>query len=265
VGLQSGFGSLVGGRIAWLSSGTGSFDMWGQVDPYVTGFGDSGVQNTFSSAGALRTDNTILYKSPTFAGFTVGGTYSFNAVGSESALSNANMDAWGLAGSWGAGPFYAVVTYDSIDPPTTLAGIPVNADEQTNLQIGGTFDFKIVKLHAAYAIEDNVWFTTGGGAVVTLETVSPGADADAWMVGVTVPLFGGSIMASYQDRDGDSIVIGGVARERDLSIWSAAYTYPLSRRTNLYINYSDKDGDKSANGVASLDRSQFTMGLRHLF
>jgi hypothetical protein len=61
------------------------------------------------------------------------------------------------------------------------------------------------------------------------------------MLGVTVPLFGGNLLASYMDRNGDpqstSLVLPTVD-ERDFTTWSIGYTYPLSRRTNLYANYS---------------------------
>lgn len=257
-GLQSGFGTLVAGRIASLSSGTGSFDMFGNVDPFLTGFGDSNLGRAFSSANALRLDNSVLYKSPTFAGFTVGASYSFNASGSEVAGSGNNVDVIGLGGSWGAGPFYAVVTYDIID-------IPGSPDDQTHLQLGGTFDFKIVKLHAGYAIEDatRVGTTVGNPA---LPSTIKGPDADAWMVGVTVPLFGGQFLASYMDRDGDPVtLLSGVVDERDFTTWSLGYTYPLSRRTNLYANYSDTDGEKTLNNTSAWDRKMLTLGVRHLF
>ena len=82
-------------------------------------------------------------------------------------------------------------------------------------------------------------------------------------------LFGGSLLASYQDRDGDPVAVttttGTVTRERDLSVWAIGYTYPLSRRTNLYINYSDRDGEKSVQGNTTIDRTQATLGIRHLF
>jgi predicted porin len=166
------------------------------------------------------------------------------------------------------------VTYDIIDVAqngVALGGtnpvVPAGAPDQKHLQIGGTFDLKFVKLHAAYAKEDNVYFTSGVGL-----NLDAGADADAWMVGATVPLFGGQFLASYQDRDGDPIQvrIGSttaplVTRERDLSVWAIAYTYPLSRRTNAYINWSSRDGEKSANANATIDRNQGTIGIRHLF
>ncbi len=136
-----------------------------------------------------------------------------------------------------------------------------------------------MKFAAAYAKEDDVYFLAGLG-------VSPvaGEDADSWMVGVTVPLFGGSILASYQKRDGDianvclapiaasasTCIVGAVPvaltpREGDRKVWSIGYTYPLSRRTNLYTSFSDSDGEKFYSGNATVDRKQYQVGIRHLF
>jgi general bacterial porin, GBP family len=257
LGLQSNFGSLVGGRVALLSSGTGSFDMFGNIDPFVTGFGDSNMGRAFSSSNATRVDNAVLYKSPTWAGFTFGANYSFNVSGSEVAGSGNNVKQYGLAGSWGAGPFYAAITYDSFDIP--------GADAETHLQVGGTFDLKFVKLHAAYAKEEETRaFTTVGSP--GLPSTIAGPDADSYMLGVTVPLFGGNVLASYLDRDGDPVTLASTAvDERDFSSWGIAYTYPLSRRTNLYAHYSDSDGEKTLNNSIVWDRKMITLGMRHLF
>jgi predicted porin len=264
-------GQLVLGRTATVSSGTGSFDMFGPVDPFGTGLGDANLGRAFSSANSLRFDNSVLYYSPLWAGFRVGGSYSFNISGGEVAGSSNNVNAYSVGASWGAGPFYAVVTYDSFDYPGA-------ADEETHLQLGGTFDLKFVKIHAGYAIEEEVRAGSTVGAPLVPGNVK-GAEADAWMVGVTVPLFGGSILASYMDRDGDPQSVPtatpGVftTDERDFSTWSIGYTYPLSRRTNLYGVYSDTDGENSLNCTSAtacpigstFERKMFSIGMRHLF
>lgn len=255
--------AIAAGRIASFSSGTGAFDLFGFVDPFLTGFGDSGLQNTFTSAASLRTDNTIAIVGGPWAGFRAGAGYSFNVSGSEGAGSSNNNRAMvtGLQYAWG--PLQVAFTYDVLQPANAAL------DDEKHIQVGGTWDFKVAKLHLAYAKEDNVYFAWSGGNATAPNLVDPGADADAWMVGVTVPLFGGQLLGSYQERDGDPITIGtGTAasvRERDLSVWAFAYTYPLSRRTNVYVNFSSKDGEKSANGVAGIDRNQATLGVRHLF
>jgi predicted porin len=268
--------AVVAGRLATFSSGTGSFDYFGQVDPFLTGFGESSLGSTFTSAGALRVDNTVAIVGGPWAGFRGGAAYSFNVAGAEGAGSSQNNTAIALGAAWGGGPFVVAVTYDIVGPASAgapAAGVPANADDQKHLQIGGTWDLKFVKLHAAYAMEDNVYFTSGIG--INPDT---GADADAFMVGVTVPLFGGQLLASYQDRSGDpvSVRVGTttsplVTRERDLDVWAIGYTYPLSRRTNLYGNYSMRDGYLYSTTAArvqtrtDLGNNQLTFGIRHLF
>ena len=278
-GLSGGWGTLVAGRIATFSSGTGSFDMIGNADPFATGFGDSSMGSTFTPAGALRLDNTVLYRSPTFGGFQLGAGYSFNAAGVEVPGSGGNNRVAFFGAQFSAGPFWAAVTYDVIDivdNAFTIGGVTVfpNASDQKMLQIGATFDLKFLKIHGAYGKEDHVVFTSGIGLQPT-----PGADADEWLVGLTIPLFGGNILASYQDRDGDpvGVCVGAfvpatngcstplVTREADRTVWAVGYTYPLSRRTNLYINYSDSDGEHFISGSTALDRKQYTAGIRHLF
>jgi GBP family porin len=279
-GLSGGWGTLVLGRVATFSSGTGSFDMFGNIDPFVTGWGDSSLGSTFTASGALRLDNSVLYQSPTWGGFKFGAGYSFNANGTEGAGSGNNNRVLFTGVSFGAGPFYAALTYDVIDP--TDAGLPgsattpriaTGANDMKLLQIGATFDFKFLKLHGAYAKEDDVYFDSGIGL-----RPDTGADSDSWMGGVSVPLFGGSLLASYQKRDGDSVsvclspIVSGpcpvaatAVRQAERDVWAIGYAYPLSRRTNLYINFSDSDGEGAFQGSATLDRKQYTLGMRHLF
>ncbi len=282
-GLSGGWGTVVAGRVATFSSGTGSFDMFGNTDPFLTGFGDSSLASTFTSAGATRLDNSVLYQSPTLGGFKFGAGYSFNAAGQEGAGSGNNNSVMFFGVNFARGPFFAAVTYDVFDVndngfagSATVPGVAPNAQDQKNLQFGATFDLKFVKLHAAYAKEDDVYFTSG--ASTSSAVPDAGADANAWMGGVTIPLLGGNLLGSYQKRDGDlrNVCFGSfsaagvcsvplVLRERDIDVWAIAYTYPLSRRTNLYVNYSDRDGEQSVNNNATIDRKQYTVGVRHLF
>ncbi|MEP6608499.1 MAG: porin, partial [Burkholderiaceae bacterium] len=249
-GLSGGWGTVVAGRIATFSSGTGSFDMFGNTDPFLTGFGDSAVP--FSSARALRLDNSIIYQSPSFGGFKFGVGNSFNASGGEVAGSGPNVHVLFTGVNFAAGPFFGVVTYDRFH-------IPNASDRQSNLQAGLTFDLKFVKLHAGYAKEDNQ-------RVFNVLGITSGADADAWMGGITVPLAGGAFLASYTKYDGDRVQLTPTTfDERDLKLIALGYTYPLSRRTNLYATWSRSDATKTINNSATLDRKQYTVGMRHLF
>jgi len=253
-GLSGGWGTLVAGRVATFSSGTGSFDMFGNTDPFLTGFGDSSL--SFSSAKALRMDNSVLYQSPTFGGFKFGVGHSFNANGQELAGSGNNQDTTFTGINFARGPFFAAVTWDRFDIPNVGAN-------QTNLQVGATFDLKFVKLHAGYAKEDNQ-------RVFNVVGITSGADADAWMGGVTVPLAGGALLASYTRYDGDRVALPTPTAplafdERDMKVMAVGYTYPFSRRTNAYVSFSRRDADHTINNSVTLDRKQYTVGVRHLF
>ena len=281
LGLSGGWGTLVFGRIPTFSSGTGSFDMIGNLDPFLTGFGDATAFSTFTQLGTLRLDNVALYQSPTWGGFKFGAGYSFNGNGTEGAGSGNNNRVAFFGASFTGGPFWAAITYDTIDiNDAGIAGsaaspaIFPNASDQKRLMVGATFDLKFVKIHGGYSKEDNA---VVNGSFTAIGTA--GEDADAWLAGVTVPLLGGSLLASYQRRSGDqtSVCLGTfvpatngcsvarTTRESDRDVWSIGYTYPLSRRTNLYATFSDSDGEKFLNNNIGIDRKQYTAGMRHLF
>lgn len=284
-GLQGGWGTLVAGRVATPSSGTGSFDQWGVVDPFGTGWGIGGLQATFIMSAAQRFDNSILYSSPTWGGFKLGAYYSFNTNLQESAPQGSNQTAAGIAGSIALGAFYGAVTYDVIgfaDAGSARAAAGASSDQKM-LQIGGTYDLKFVKLHAAYADQSNIT-PTGGVNIANpipttlIPTVLPGQifqyDNSAWMAGVTVPLFGGSLLGSYQSSDADNINTATYQFEPDFDVWQVGFQYPLSRRTNIYIGYAQRSWDGTVAQTSSpaltqatqiFDLKQFALGVRHLF
>lgn len=246
-GLEGGFGTLALGRFATLSSGTGSFDMFGFVDPFLTGFG--GLNLVFSSANALRVDNAILWRSQSMGGFRIGAMHSFNIGAAELPSRGANTHLTGVAASFARGPFAFAVTYDMVNNPAA------GASDQKHLQVGGTFGVGPAKIHLGYAKEDNIFAANVVG-------ITNGSDADAYMAGVTLQVGGaGTLMASFQKYDNDRV--GTV--ERDLRRWGIAYSHALSRRTNLYVSYGDNDGKQTLNNNAAFDYRQFTAGVRHLF
>jgi predicted porin len=275
-GLQhNAMGSVVLGRVATPSSGTGSFDLWGSVDPFATGWGINSLGSTMIASNALREDNAILWASPTWAGFKFAASYSFNINGAEVAPSGNNTKGMTLAGNWTWGPLFLAATYDVLSAGDQLNSATFGNPDQKMTQLGGTFDFKIVKLHAAYAIQDNIrLLPAGGNPGVFNPTAGAPFDNNAWMLGVTVPLFGGSILASYQYADADNITTATYSFEPDYSVWGVGYTYPFSRRTNMYIGYgkAEWDGNITQNNVSAgaapsqrFDKQQFALGIRHLF
>jgi len=292
---QAKAGTFVAGRIAAPSSGTGDFDLFGNVDPFGTGFGPLGLQGTFIPSNSQRFDNAAIWASPSWGGFKAAAMYSFNIDTADTAPSGTNNTAYSLAANYTWGPLFLAATYDvynfancygTVAPLTGLCTTPGNRlgagnPDQKMLQVGGVFDFKFLKVHAAYADQKNISLVGGGpgGAdfvvPTAFNTVSRGFyNNQAYMVGLTVPLVVGSLFGSYQWSDAKNIINGLAQFEPDYNIWGVGYTYPFSRRTNGYAAYGQRrwDGEIASttgafltNASQFVDRDYFVIGLRHLF
>lgn len=238
------------GRQAWvgLSGGFGSFTMGRQytpgfinlttIDPFGTGYaGNAG--NLFSLAG-LRWNNSAIYATPSFGGFQVTAGMSLGeTVGNWKAGRQE-----GFSGTYSAGPVYAGVAYNQSQ----------NAAGDTALKTwnaGGVFDAKVVKIHALY---DNNKSGTSGLV-----------DNDDWLLGVSVPMGQGTIMASAI-RHNDKL-----AANADATQVGAGYSYALSKRTSLYAAYahiSNKNGATFTVGNATdtgTGNASWNLGVVHNF
>jgi general bacterial porin, GBP family len=279
-GLQGNFGTLVLGRIPTFSSGTGSFDMIGDMDPFITGYGIAGFQSSAQSVNATRNDNSIMYRTPNFAGFQAGLGYSFN-IDSTVACPGTTVQVAGECQGDGnnrrmmfsgiryaAGPIAAAITYDIIAQP--IAG----QSDQKHLQVGASWDFKFLRLMGIFAKEDNINYR--GTPIVLPATIttpgSGGVDGEAWVVGLTAPIGPGLVRASYQERDGDATA---TIAERDGKGWALGYVYNVSKRTDIYLTYADYKGEKSISegslptalpgGSDLFNLTQITLGVNHRF
>jgi predicted porin len=249
VGLKGGFGTLVAGRVATFGSGTGNFDMFGEVDPMATAFGIASLGSTMSTATGLRVDNTVLYQTPEFRGFQAGVLHSLQAVNNEVPGRGNNVYLTGLGARYAQGPIYAAVTYEQ-------AHNPAGGSDEKHLQVGAAYDLKVVRLHAAYGRETGLFNTD-----LNISGTKNGAGAKSWMVGITAPIGNGILRSSYQTRDGEEK--GG--EDRDVRVISLAYEYFFSKRTSAYAVVADSDGKGTLNNVPAYDRRQYTVGLMHKF
>ena len=88
------------------------------------------------------------------------------------------------------------------------------------------------------------------------------------MLGLTWTLGAFKVFGSWQLQDGDSkpYTCGTVTCnfDPDFDIWALGGTWNLSRRTNLYASYAQRNADGSFQST-SFDAKQFAIGMRHLF
>jgi len=217
--LSGNFGSLSAGRQYSLG-----FVNLTTIDPFGTGFAGQ-INNIFDASG-IRLNNSVQYNTPVMSGFNASLEF---AAGEQQGNWEAGRET-GAAVTYASGPIYAGATYFDVN---TRGETTVAETARRTWQVGGTYDFGVVKLHAM------VQQTKSADDL-------PGAfDRVNAMGGVTVPLAGGSVMASYvhsndrldADQDANQIGVG--------------FLYPLSKRTSLYTSFAH---------IQNLHGAPFTVG-----
>lgn len=276
------------GRQAWASLGarTGEVRLGRQyglgyeyflsdTSPFGTTFRDAGTGNVFSSAsGRLIFDNVAMVRTGDFGGLSGAIGYSFNANGTEQAGSGNNVTTWTAGARYRVSNFYAALSYENFNCPNTTTGTTFNTcnsvtkDNQSSWQVGGSWEYSVFRIYGMWALEENQF---------NFFAVTPAKKAYVYELGVKMKLVGGELLASYQGRDDDW--------NANLDVWGLGFTYPLSRRTNLYTFVSDtyandnptlqvvsggrivREGytQSQINAYKDRDRLQFGVGLRHNF
>lgn len=276
------FGELAFGRAGKPMSGADQFTRISRFTPFGVTYGDAGL--LFYGKGG-RVDNGIFYKSPTFAGFTVVLSGSFNTSGQEaSEWADNNRFIGGTVdyklGNWGVmlGAEQIVLSRDDEAD---------NQDENpTTLFLGTSYDFGFMTLMAGY---QRGWHLDRVGSLQSIKITpksggSNGAQIENWtgnsyMIGAKIPCAGGLIRLSgilvdgENGRDIASNKVGELGKDSGYWAVAAGYTYPFSKRTSVYGVISHLEGRKGLgndkytiyNGDGDLDREQFAIGLVHKF
>ena len=292
MGLSGNFGTAVGGRLY-----TPHYTFVSGLDPF--GAGTVGRYNNVYSPGSslstaaiggslmdpVRVDNAIAYISPSFGGFTVTGAFSNNAFGNDggttatsgtaSASNAANNTVYAVLGQYQNGPINVGLNYHYIaggSNPIATVTAPgfgnIYLDNAQNVTLGGSYDFKVVKVMALYSYNEIKYDN-----LITQNNRT--ATVNNYMLGATAP-FGKFVgKASYIYSDGNTRA-GGDAQQ-----FAIGLDYNLSKRTALYSAYSFIDnqdqrlngvGDASTTGAyvgngfgAGVYQQGVQVGVRHMF
>ena len=278
LGLASdSWGSLQMGRA--VSPGTVAF---AGIDPMGHSYGTSAYSNSQGNT-FIRYSNMISYASPDISGFKGLVGYSFDpgldSNSEDGGFATSNKNRVASSGiRYANGPVLVSGIFDYVwSNDLNTSG----SESDTNIKswaIGGTFDFKVAKLHASYGqmIDGYLGASSlaadivggGDGNLSDGAFFEKGARTQSWMVGLSAPVGSGKVFGSVQQR-----LVGGDFKEDrivgDLSLAtgtmttaSIGYTYNFSKRTNLYAYYS------YVNNVANLEGAKSNtvgVGLRHLF
>jgi predicted porin len=216
--LSGAFGQLSAGRQYSLG-----FVTLTTIDPFGTGFAGR-ADNIFDQSGP-RLNNSVQYTTPVLGGFSVSGEI---ALGEQQGNWEANRET-GAQAAYATGPIYAAASWFQVNN-----AFGEDLDKVWN--IGGTYDFGVVKIHGLVQ-------GTKSADTLTTGTVH---DALNLLGGVTVPLAGGSVMFDYihhNDKEGTGL--------NDSQQWGTGYLYPLSKRTSMYVAYA---------WINNREKAAFTVG-----
>lgn len=295
--LESGFSTMTGnsgqgGRLFGRHATVGlAGDSWGQVDfgrqtniaskymagiadPFGGSFGMAAMGNSFTAMNTHRVDNMILYQTPNFSGFQFGAGYSFSANGDDaykistdfdatSDGSNPNSRAITAGIRYANGPIGVALTYDQekVVGFKQIGGFTVPGREgkynKKSWALAGSYDFEVVKIHAAFGQTRNGLFSGGtydnlgvnAGFVDSTSGASilgEGFKANSFGLGVSAPIGNGKVMASWHMADPRSASdnfktaydVNNLNQDYDLKkqqTYSLGYSYNMSKRTSLYV------------------------------
>ena len=255
VGLEGGFGAAY--LVRQYSS---TYMALKAVDPFKNQeAGDT--QRTYGyGVGKLdpisRSDNTVTYQTPAFKGLYVRAGYKFG----ESAGSFPANSSKFVGVVYESGPLVVHGSYQDSDGvalggPSTQLGALVAATgigsanaEVKNAFVGGVYKLRFMKLHAGF----------GDTRLAALRETR----IRNVLLGVSVPLPAGSVVASWNRSDLRSLAEG---RSNQYAI---GYAYPFSKRTELYTSASfTKNDDQAALNTFANGRSQheYRAGISHTF
>jgi predicted porin len=263
------------------------------IDPFVEGFGQANIGASFGSANTVRYSNMLLLQAQATKSLTIGAGYSFateltgiyanngfcgngvcQAINQSSQFqTNNNLRAITLGAKYSSGPLFLAIAYDQLRGPDNIPNGPPKPNP-TAWMAGGAYDFRVINISFAYGQTRNgTWNGQPVGAGTT--PTSPlsdgslgsgalflaGAAASSMMLGMTVPIGEASILASVQrlQQQGDAVPSTLTGPQM---VYSAAYLYNFSRRTNLYTYAS------YGNNYAAVRAAQSTVvgvGIRHQF
>jgi len=265
LGLESEhYGSLKIGRMGNSVQGYAGF-IAGPSDEE----GLSDISNTFSAAGSNKVDNAIIYSSPTWHGAEFAVGYSHNAEGTQSGPRSKLLTS---ALSYSQGPLSVVLGYDRLKAS--------NWDQAVHSWIAAaSYEIKGVTLATAvgqdihgrqsglgsyFAPSPEFQYWEGGYIDKNFKTTG-------FTVNATIPVGqNGSAMVGWStsrlsnsykfDNKTNSSFDSDLGKRRQ-NVYSAGYSYNLSKRTSAYALWSHVAGFS----YQKTRGQQLILGLTHRF
>ena len=228
--VKGAFGEVAFGRMGNLNSGNGTYGIMGKSSAFGTAWGSAlgGHEVTFGWAGT-RYDNTVTYKSPSFAGVTAYAQYAMGDDSVENTSKTNRYAALGMTADYGA--LHAVMVVDQLNKKSfdATTGVVSDPDDQVTVSAGMTYDFGVVKagLTAQYFQHMDKIEAKSKAGILSGDVKGYGVALSA-----SAPVYGGTVagVIGYLDAEDDN----DTAKDMTRYNVGATYMYPLSKRTSIY-------------------------------
>jgi predicted porin len=254
--------SAIFGRQSWvgLSGGFGELKLGKMWTPYdeVKGSGAAAFDaNIFAPATNVwlsnnyndRPGNSIYYSTPNFSGFSAAALYAFGenktnaTAGPPATLAQKAGKIVSVNVQYANGPIGVALSHQQEKP---------NGNVLTSkfTQLNGSYDFRVVKLLAAYGQTKNVASAFGTLADKSKE----------YQIGLDVPLGAVTLSGGYAHSKATLAAGGGEVKSNGVGL---AAKYDLSKRTFLYTGLQLAKNKLPSAGEVKADT--FALGVQHKF
>jgi predicted porin len=196
--------------------------------------------------------NSLTYESPNFSGFSFVGQAALKET--TSATNPDAKNSYAIAGTYGAGPFAATLTFvkGGYTPAGTAAGLTPSytADDKVT-DLGISYDFGVLK-----AFGQGTYIKKKGdaasGTFVDLDEKDK-----IYQLGVSVPVTDkAAVLASFGQL---KHTVAGVDGSTKNDVFSVGIDYNLSKRTDVYAVFSNERQTNLVSGQT------YAVGIRHNF
>lgn len=272
------FGSIYAGRMGRIGSDAGSVGFYaGSVSPFGSGWGKMAGHFAVTANYDSRYNNALAYVSPKVGPVTVYAQYTMgNATENESG--DDRLFSLGAQADFGALQVLGLVEYlNKKSVADTTVYDDSQYDDSYTINLGGSYDFGVAKVFLAgqyfKAAPNYAGMKANYADLVKGEEWRYSFDGFGVNVGATAPIGAGEFLVSAGYGKGDVNYNTQDAKiSADAYIIQVGYTYPFSKRTNLYagagyMQTSMEDGITTGNTTSDKDfkTTQVMFGLLHKF
>ena len=250
--VQTPFGEISAGRTGALDAGTGRYNLMGSGATAIgTGWDKVGCSSDVLLGTGSRMDNTLTFKSPNMAGFTVLAQASLKKDNtSKTDGEEGSSDAeryYGLGVTYGVGAFNTglVVSQADYGRAAVKGNNPQNDDDMLTVSGFVNYDFGMIKPMFAAQYWDGGKDYDGAASVnITSDKKNYATKGYGLVVGATAPVVGGTLKVTAGWNDYETLfetAQDGNGEGNNFMV-GVGYEYPLSKRTFVYTaaGYSEK-------------------------